>query len=218
MVFCYGSPNWLIQTLYQKQHMTTVQTNGPAESVFSWCDKYLAGFTMKISPYPKYPRTSIFNYNLYSSVQSLSHVQLFATLWTAAHQASLSITNSQSLLKLTSTESVIPSNHLILCHPLLLPPSIFPSIRKWCFQRSQFFTSGGQRIGVSASASVLPINIQDLFPLEWTGWISVQSKGLSRVFSNTTTQKHQFSFLYSPTLTSIHDYWRNNSFEKIDLC
>ena len=158
------------------------------------------------------------NFALFSSVQSLSHVQLFATLWTAAHQASLSITNSQSLLKLTSTESVIPSNHLILCHPLLLPPSIFPSIRKWCFQRSQFFTSGGQRIGVSASASVLPINIQDLFPLEWTGWISVQYKGLSRVFSNTTTQKHQFSFPYSPTLTSIHDYWKNNSFEKIDLC
>ena len=65
----------------------------------------------------------------FSSVQSLSHVQLFATPWTAAHQASLTITNSQSLLKLMSTESVMLSNHLILCHPLLLPPSIFPSIR-----------------------------------------------------------------------------------------
>ena len=95
--------------------MTTVQTNGPAESVFSWCDKYLAGFTMKISPYPKYPRNSIFNYNLYSSVQSLSHVQLFATLWTAARQASLSFIISQSLLKLMSIELMMLSNHPILC-------------------------------------------------------------------------------------------------------
>ena len=77
------------------------------------------------------------------------------------------------------------------------------------FQESQFFTSGGQSIGVSASASALPMNIQDWFPLGLTGWISLQSKGLSRVFSNTTVQKHQFSvlsFLYSLTLTSIHDY------------
>ena len=94
-----------------------------------------------------------------SSVQLLSHVQLFATTWTAACQASLSITNSQSLLKLMSMELVMPSNHLILCHPLLLLPSIFPSIR--VFPVSQFFASGGQSIGVSASASVLPMNIQD---------------------------------------------------------
>ena len=75
------------------------------------------------------------------------------------------------------------------------------------FQMSQFFTSGGQSIGVSASASVLPMNIQDWFPLGWNGWISLQSKGLSRVFSNITVQKHHssaLSFLYSPTLTSIH--------------
>ena len=87
-------------------------------------------------------------------------------------------------------ESVMPSNHLILCHPLLLLPSIFPSNR--VFQMSQFFASGGQNIGVSASVSVLPMNIQDWFRLGWTGWISLQSKGLSRVFSNTTVQKHQF--------------------------
>ena len=122
-----------------------------------------------------------------SSVQLLSRVQLFVTPWTAARRASLSITNSQNLLKLMPIESVMPFNHLILCHPLL-PPSIFPSIR--VFPMSQFFASGGQRIGVSASASVLPI--QDWFPLGWTGWISLQSKGLSRVFSNTTVQKHQF--------------------------
>jgi len=96
----------------------------------------------------------------------------------------------ESLLKLMPINSVMPSNHLILCHPLLLPPSIFPSIR--VFQMSQFFTSGGQSIGVTASASVLPMNIQDWSPLEWTGWISLLSKGFSRLSSNTTVQKHQF--------------------------
>ena len=100
------------------------------------------------------------------------------------------ITNSWSLLRFMSVESVIPSNNLILCRPLLLLPSIFPSIG--CCPVSQFFASGGQSIGVSASASVLPMNIQDWFPLGWSSWISLQSKGLSRVFSNTTVQKHQF--------------------------
>ena len=94
-----------------------------------------------------------------SSVQSLSHVRLFATPWMAAHQASLSITNSWRFLKYTSIESVMPSSHLILCCPLLLPPSILPSIR--VFPMSQFFASGGQITGVSASESVLPLNIQD---------------------------------------------------------
>ena len=107
-----------------------------------------------------------------------------------AGQASLSITNSQSSPKPMSIELVMPSNHLILCCPLLLLPSIFPSIR--VFSMSQLFTSGGQSIGVSASTSALPMNIQDWSPLGWTGWISVQSKGLPRVFSNTTVQKHQF--------------------------
>ena len=125
------------------------------------------------------------------SVQLLSHVQLFATPWTAAYQASLSITRSQSLLKLMSIESVMPSNHLILCRPLLLLPSIFPSIRVF-FNDSVIHITGGQSIGVSASASVLPVNIQDWSPSGYTGWISLQPKGLSRVFSNTTVQKHQF--------------------------
>ena len=125
----------------------------------------------------------------FSSVQSLSHVWLFATLWTAEHQA-LSITNSRSPPKPLSIELVMPFNHLILCRPLLLLP---PSLRaSGSFPMSQFFLSGGQSIGVSASTSVLPINTKDWFPLEWTGWISLQSKGLSRVFSNTTVQKHQF--------------------------
>ena len=100
------------------------------------------------------------------------------------------MTNSGSLLKLMSIESVMPSNHLMLCHPLLLLPSIFPA--SGSFPISQFFTSGGQSIGLSTSASVLPVNIQDCFLLGWTAWISLQSKGFSRVFSNTTSQKHQF--------------------------
>ena len=109
---------------------------------------------------------------------------------TTAHQASLSITNSQGLLKLMSIESVMPSNNLILCRSLLFPPSTFP--RSGSFHMSEFFTSGGQSIRISASTSVLPMYIQGWFRLEWTGWISLQSKGLSRVFSNTTVQKHQF--------------------------
>ena len=91
-------------------------------------------------------------------MQSLSHVWLFPTTWTTGRQASLSITYSQSLLKLMSIESVMPSNHLILCRPLLLLPSIFPSIK--VFPMSQLFASGGQSIGPSASTSVLPMNIQ----------------------------------------------------------
>ena len=133
------------------------------------------------------------------SVQLLSHVRLFANPWTAAHQAPLSITNTWRLLKFMSIELMLPSNHHILCHQLLLLYSIFPSIR--VFLRSQFFASGGQSIRVSASASGLPMNIQDWFPLGWTGWISLQSKGLSRVFSNTTAQKHQ-SFSAQPSLWS----------------
>ena len=89
------------------------------------------------------------------------------------------------------------------------------------FPMSYFFTSGAQSIGVSAPASVLPMNIQDWFPLGWTGWICVLSKGLSRVFSNTTVQKHQssvLSFLHSPTLTSIPDHWKNHSLDYMDLC
>ena len=133
---------------------------------------------------PKELCMEICNIVQFSSVQSLSCVQLFATPWIAAGQASLSITISQSSLRLKSIESVIRSSHLILCRPLLLLPSICPSIR--VLQMSQLFASGGQSIGVLASTSVLPMTIQDWFPLGWTGWISLQSMGLSRVFSNTT--------------------------------
>ena len=121
-------------------------------------------------------------------VQLLSRVWLFATPWTAACKASLSITNSWSLLKLMSIESVMPSNHLILI-PFSSHLQSFPA--SGSFQMSQSCSSGGQSIGVSASASVLPKSIQD-WSLGWTGWISLQSKGPSRVFSNTMVQKHQF--------------------------
>ena len=112
------------------------------------------------------------------------------TLWTAAHQAFLSFTISWSLLKLMCIESVMPSNHLVLCCSLLLIPSAFSSIR--VFSNESVFASGGQSIGASVSASVLLMNIQDWFPLGLTDLISLQSKGLSRVFSDTTVWKHQF--------------------------
>ena len=168
--------------------------------------------------YPRDMKTYIYEQfiqrGLFSLVQPLSRVQLFTTLWIAARQVSLSITNSQSPPKPMSIESVMPFNHLILCLPLLLPPSVFPSIR--VFPMSQLFASGGQSIGVSASTSVFPMNTQDWSPLGWTGWISLQSKGLSRVFSNTTVKSinsSALSFLYSPTLTFIHDHWKSHSLD-----
>ena len=152
------------------------------------------------------------------SVQLLCCVQLFATPWTAARQASLSITNSWSLLKIMSIASVMPSNHLILCRPLLFLPSILPSIRV------SYNESGlcirWPKTGASASASVLPMNIQGWFALEWTSLISLQSKGLSRVF-NTIVQKYQF-FGTQVSLWSnshIHTcYWKSHSFDYMDLC
>ena len=125
-----------------------------------------------------------------SSVQPLSHVRLFVTPWIAAHQASLSITNSWSSLRLTSIESVMPLSHLILCRPFSSCPQSLPASES--FPMSQLFAWGGQTTGVSDLASFLPKKSQGWSPSEWTGWISLQSKGLSRVFSNTTVQKHQF--------------------------
>ena len=142
----------------------------------------------------------------YSSVQSLSHVWLFTTPWIAACQASLSITNFRSSLRLRSIESVMPSSHLILCCPLLLLPPIPPSIR--AFPMSQLFSCGGQSTEVSALASFFPKNIHDQSSLEWTSWISLQFKGLWRVFSNTTVQKHQFfdAQLSSQSNSHIHTW------------
>ena len=130
------------------------------------------------------------SYSRFRSVRSLSRVWLFVIPWIAAHQTSLSFTNSLSLLKLMSIKLVMPSNHLIFCLPLLHRLQSFPA--SGSFPVSQFFASGGQSIGVSASTSVLTMKIQDWFPLGWTGWISLLSSGLSRVFSKTTVQKYQF--------------------------
>ena len=140
------------------------------------------------------------------SVRLLSRVWSFATLWVSAHQASLSITNSRSSLKLTSIELVMPSSHLIKCCPLSSCPQSLPASES--FPVSQLFTWGGQSAGISAFASFLQKNIQGWSPSEWTGWISLQSKGLSRVLSNTTVQKHQFfgAQLASQSNSHIHTW------------
>ena len=141
---------------------------------------------------------------LFSSVQSLSCVRLFVSTWTAVHRAFLFINNSQSLFKLflsswwchpTISCSVIPFSSCLQSFPA-------------SFQMSQLFASGGQSIAVSALASVLPMNIQNWFPIRWTDWISLLSKGLSRLFSNTTVQKHQFfgSQLSSQSNSHIHTW------------
>ena len=136
-------------------------------------------------------------------VQSLSCIQPFATPWTAACHSYLSITNSWSLIKLMSIESVMPSNH----HPLSSlssPDFSLSSIRVF---PNESVASGGQSIGVSASASVLPMNTEDWSPLGWTGWISLQFKGLTRVFSSTTVQKQFFDTqLSSQSNSHIHTW------------
>ena len=148
------------------------------------------------------------------SVQSLSRVWLFATPWITAWQASLSINNYWNSLRLTSIESVMPFSHLIHCSPLLFLPLMLPSIRVFSNESTLPMRWPKYR---SFSFSIIPSKkCQGWSPLEWTGWISLQSKGLSRVFSNTTAQEHQFfllSFLQSPTLTSIHDQRKNHSLE-----
>ena len=116
---------------------------------------------------------------------------------------------SPRVLRFISIELVMLSNHHIPCHSLLLLPSIFPSIR--VFPMNWLFASGAQSMG--ASASVLPMNIQGWFPLGLSGLISLQSRGISRVFSRTTIWKYQFfvlNLLYGPTLTSVYDYWKNH--------
>ena len=138
----------------------------------------------------------------FSSVQSVSCVQLFATPWTTACQASLSITNSRSLLKLTFIESVMPSNHFILCRPLLLPPSIFPSIRVFSNEsvlriRRPKYWSFSFSISPSSEYSGLIS-----FRMDWLALLAVQ--GLSRVFSNTTVQKHQFIGTYPSLWSNSH--------------
>ena len=150
-----------------------------------------------------------------SSVQSLSHVQLFATLWTKTHQASLSITNSQSLLKLMSIESVMPSNHLILCHSLLLSPSIFSSIR--VFSNESVLRIRWPKYW-SFSFSISPSNEHSRlisFRMDWLDLLAVQGtlKSLLQHHSSKASVFFVLRFLYTPTLTSIHDYWKNHCFD-----
>ena len=140
---------------------------------------------------------------LYNVVfQLLSHIWLFATPWTPAQKASLSFTISLSLLKLMSTELVMPSNHLILCTPFSFCPQSFPA--SGSFPMNWLFVSDGQNIIASASASVLPMNSQGWFPLELTCLISVLYKQLSRIFSSLTIRKHQFSGAQSSLWSSSH--------------
>ena len=149
------------------------------------------------------PKAHPFPWLVLGSVQfSCSVMSDSLTPWITRRQASLSITKSWSSLKLTSIESVTPSSVIPFssCHQSLPASESFPM--------SQLFTWGGQSTGVSALASVLPMNTQDWSHLEWTGWISLQSKGLSGVFSNTTVQKHQFfgAQLSSQSNSHIHTW------------
>ena len=151
----------------------------------------------------------------FSSVQSLSRVRLFVTAWTTARQASLSITNSQSLPKLMSTESAMPSNHLILCRPLLLLPLIFPSIRVFSKEpalRIRWPKCWSFSFNISPSAEH-PGLIS--FRMDWLDLLAVQGtpKSLSPTPQFKSINSSALSFLYSPTLTSIHDHWKNHSLD-----
>ena len=149
--------------------------------------------------------------NQFSSDQSLGHVQLFVTLWTAACKPSLSITNSQSLLKLMSIESVMPSNHLILCRPLPLLPSIFPSIGVFSNESALHIRWPKY---CSFSFSISPSNEYSRlisFRMDWLDLLTVQESSLIPQFKSINSSA--LSFLYSPTLTYIHDYWKNHGLD-----
>ena len=181
-----------------------------------WCHPTISSSVVPFSSLPLSIFPSI-------KVKLLSRVRLFATPWTVAYQAPLSMGFSRqecgSGLPSPSPgdlpdPGIEPRSPALQADTLPSEPPGKPA--SGSFQISRFFTSGGQSIGVSASASVLPMNIQDWFPVGWTGWLSLQSMGLSRVFSNTTVQNHQFfgaQLSLWPTLTSIHDYWINHSFD-----
>ena len=149
-------------------------------------------------------------YAFYSVQLSLSHVRLPETPWTAARQVSLSIINSQSLLKLVSVESVLPSNHLTLCHPLILLPSIFPSIRVFSNEsvlciRWPKYCSVSFSISLSSEYSGLIS-----FRMDWVDLLAVQESSPTPQFKSINSSA--LSFLCGPTLTSVHNYWKNHSF------
>ena len=151
----------------------------------------------------------------FSSVQKLSRVQLFVTPWTVAHQAFLSITNSCSMLKLISIESVMPFNHLILCLPLLLLHSIFPSIRDFsnelalCIRWPKYWSFSFSISPSNEYSGLISFRMDwfDLLAVQWTLKSLLQTKSINSVLS----------FLYGPTLTSIRDYWKNHSFDQTDF-
>ena len=154
----------------------------------------------------------------FSSVQLLSCVRLFATPWTAAHQGSLSFSISWNFLKLMTIESVMPSNHLI-CHPLLLLPSIFPSIKVF---------SNESALGIKwpkywrFNFSISPFNEYSgliSFRIDWFGLLGIQGNLKSlKTIKFKSINSLVLRLLYSPTLTSVHNYWRNHSFDYTDLC
>ena len=143
---------------------------------------------------------------IFSSVQSLSRVRLFATPWIAARQDSLSITISWSSLRLTSIKSVMPYSHLILCHSLLLLPPILPSIS--VFSSESTLHMRWPKYWSFSLATVLPMNTQDWSSLGWTSWTSLQSKELSKIFSNTTVKKHQFFSAQPSSQSNSHIHTR----------
>ena len=151
---------------------------------------------------------------MFSSVQLLSHVWLFATLWTVACQASLSFTISRSMLKLMSIESVIPSNHLILCHPLLHLPSIFPRIRVFSNESAfpiRWPKYWGFRFSISPSSEY---SVLISFRIDWFDLLAVQGTlepSLAPQFKGISSLV--FSLFYCPAPTSVHDYWKNHSFD-----
>ena len=147
---------------------------------------------------------------------SRSAVSDSASPSTTARLASLSFIISWSLHKLMSTELEMSSNHSSSFVPLSSCLQSFPASES--FPVSQLFALGGQSVAASASASILPMNIEGWFPLGLTNLISLLSKGLSRVFSSTTVLRHQFLGTYCLALTSVHDYWKNHSFDHMDLC
>ena len=171
---------------------------------------------------------SIFSYALWPSVcllsvQFSSVVQSCLTLWDPMNHSTPGLPVHHQLPESTQTHvcwvgDAIQTSISSSAIPFSSCPQSFPG--SGSFQMSQLFASGGQSIGVSASTSVLPMNTQDWSPLGWTGWISLQSKGLSSIFSNTTVQKHQFlalRFLFSPTLIFIHNHWKNHSLDEMDF-
>ena len=200
------------------------------QSIFIWISLTILIYFSELFPVSSLPLGIFFSSSdtsfrnnfiyglLFVIVQMLSWVCLLVTSWTAARQAFLCFTISWSLLKLMSIKSMMPPNHLILCAPSFSCPQTFPA--SGTFPMSQLITSGGQRIRASASASVLPMNIQGWFPLELTDLISYSPRD-----SQESTPAPQFesinssalSLLNGPTLTSIHDYWKNHSFNYMDF-